>query len=443
MSTNFAQEMQDKLQEAIKHYGLAGVHPAATIVPMMILEEYQDLVRDVEEKGLMQDILITEEKLLLDGRNRLCVLMDLGEEAEFEVYTPNDPIGLVLSLNTRRSLTQSQRAMMALKVEELYAEEAKARKLAGKKVDPKADLPEGSTKGQARDKAAKTTGASARLVSDAKALAKADPELSEKVWHGEITLNAAMKSIKNRKKAESKSKDTSDAKGANSIFNTTNDNIGWALKTWNVITGCDHKCDGCYARDIANRFYDEGFEPTFRPERLSAPKTTPVPKDDDPASRRVFTGSMGDQWGKWVPSDQIQQVLDACEDAPQWTFLFLTQNSQRYLEFEFPENCWLGITCNTQAKMKAAAKIIKKLRAKGIKNVIFISCEPLDEPVRIPEGTPVDQVIIGARSKTTELPASQPEWEWVEDLLMDSRREGAKVYFKENLTVQPKESPED
>lgn len=337
---------------------------------------------------------------------------------------------------------------MALKVEELYAEEAKARKLAGKKVDHKADLPEGSTKGQARDKAAKTTGASARLVSDAKAVAKADPELSEKVWNGEITLNAAMKSIKDRKRKEAKSKDSSDpsktaSKEDSSKFNKTNDNIGWAWWTWNPQTGCDHDCPGCYARDIANRLYgDEKFEPTFRPERLKAPKNTKVPKSDDPASRNVFLVSMGDLWGKWVPDDHIQQVLDECSDSPQWNFLCLTKNPERYLKFDLPENCWIGITGNTQKRMNKAVKIFQKLREKGVKNVLFVSCEPLEESVRIPEDSCIDLVIIGARSRTTELDASQPEWKWIEDLLYDARSEGAYMYFKENLVLElPKELP--
>lgn len=259
-----------------------------------------------------------------------------------------------------------------------------------------------------------------------------------------------MKSIVNMKKVKKDNREMEFKKSANklpkknsSVFNKTNDNIGWAWWSYNPQTGCKHGCPPCYARDIANRFYDEGFEPTFRPERLCMPKNTHVPESDDPASNRVFTGSMGDQWGDWVPSENIQQILDNAEDNPQWTFLYLTQNPKRYLDFEFPDNCWLGITCNTQAKMKAAAKIFKKLMQKGVKNIFFISCEPLDEPVRIPEGTPVDQVIIGGRSKSTKLPASQPEWKWVEDLLLDARKVGACVYFKDNLTVLPKESPED
>ena len=46
-------------------------------------------------------------------------------------------------------------------------------------------------------------------------------------------------------------------------FNQVNDNIGWAKWSWNPVTGCLHNCDYCYARDIANRFYPQKFEPTF------------------------------------------------------------------------------------------------------------------------------------------------------------------------------------
>jgi hypothetical protein len=60
-------------------------------------------------------------------------------------------------------------------------------------------------------------------------------------------------------------------------FNQVNDNIGWARWSWNPVTGCLHNCDYCYARDIAERFYPQKFEPTFFPERLDAPANTKLP----------------------------------------------------------------------------------------------------------------------------------------------------------------------
>jgi hypothetical protein len=50
------------------------------------------------------------------------------------------------------------------------------------------------------------------------------------------------------------------------------DNIEWARWSWNPVTGCLHDCPYCYARDIADRFYPQGFTPTLHPDRLSNPR---------------------------------------------------------------------------------------------------------------------------------------------------------------------------
>ena len=117
-----------------------------------------------------------------------------------------------------------------------------------------------------------------------------------------------------------------------STFNQVNDNIGWARWSWNPVTGCLHNCAYCYARDIANRFFPQGFEPTFLPERLPAPQHTKIPASadpDDPAWRRVFTCSMADLFGKWVAQEWIDAVFEAIVAAPEWEFLCLTKFPQR------------------------------------------------------------------------------------------------------------------
>ncbi len=53
----------------------------------------------------------------------------------------------------------------------------------------------------------------------------------------------------------------------------------------------------------------------------------------------------------------------------------------------------------------------------------------------------LDWVIIGGKSKSSKEPASQPEWEWVERLSIEAREIGAKLYYKPNLTIKPKEYP--
>lgn len=56
-----------------------------------------------------------------------------------------------------------------------------------------------------------------------------------------------------------------------------NENIEWALWSWNPVTGCKHDCPYCYARDIAERFYPQKFEPSIWPARLACARNTPHP----------------------------------------------------------------------------------------------------------------------------------------------------------------------
>jgi hypothetical protein len=127
--------------------------------------------------------------------------------------------------------------------------------------------------------------------------------------------------------------------------------IEWARWSWNPVTGCRHNCSYCYARDIAERFYQQGFVPTFLPERLAAPRNTQVPAsaEHDIGYRNVFTCSMADLFGRWVPREWIDAVLVEVAGNPQWNFLFLTKFPQRLPEFMFPSNAWVGTTVDAQA----------------------------------------------------------------------------------------------
>jgi protein gp37 len=226
-------------------------------------------------------------------------------------------------------------------------------------------------------------------------------------------------------------------------FNRTNENVDWAQWTWNPVTGCNHGCDYCYARDIAMRF--EGhFTPTFHPERMTAPRETPLPKE----GRRVFVGSMCDLFGSWVPKEWIEQVLAAVREAPEWTFLFLTKNPARYLDFEFPPNCWVGATGDFNLRSQRALDVFVQMRQRGVKTPTFLSCEPLLEATHLDEKYPLrwlqhalSWVIIGARSRTTTGPEKQPAWAWVYELLEVAGQCRIPVFCKDNLRVLPKEVP--
>jgi protein gp37 len=188
-----------------------------------------------------------------------------------------------------------------------------------------------------------------------------------------------------------------------SQFNKTNEMVGWASWTWNPYTGCEHGCKYCYARDIANRFYKEKFKPTFRPHRLNDPENTPVPNEQG-WNRRVFVCSMADLFGEWVEQDHIDKILQAAGEATQWTFIYLTKNPERLLTIKWPENSWVGATVDSQERAHRTEPVFSKLNVP----FKFYSVEPFVEPIRFRSLELVDLIIIGGRSRSSQMPAKYP-----------------------------------
>lgn len=228
-------------------------------------------------------------------------------------------------------------------------------------------------------------------------------------------------------------------------FNRTNNNVEWALWTWNPVTGCLHDCAYCYARDIANRFYeylpiDSRFAPVFYPDRLSAPATTKLPKlteVTDPIKKlglqNVFVCSMADLFGKWVPREWIEAVLEQVWKNPQWNFLFLTKFPIRMSEFKYPSNAWLGTTVDRQYAVERAEKAFYKLKSNGYEGIAWLSCEPMMERLTFSSLRMFDWVVIGGASKSTRTPKFQPPREWVTHLQNQAQVANCKIYEKTNL----------
>lgn len=141
--------------------------------------------------------------------------------------------------------------------------------------------------------------------------------------------------------------------------------------TWNLVSGCLHSCKYCYARIMANgrlkplylsnrniaipvfkpyeitygheeaAGYDpylDPFYPRFWPERLKRRFKPGI---------LVFVVDMGDLFGEWVPTEWILAAIDYIKKFPYTDFLFLTKNSERYMDFDFPDNAILGTTLET------------------------------------------------------------------------------------------------
>lgn len=186
-------------------------------------------------------------------------------------------------------------------------------------------------------------------------------------------------------------------------------NIEWCTHTSNPIRGkCLHACHYCYAERIRVRF-KMPEEITFHPKELQS-----IRRRKKPAT--IFMGSMHDIFGDWVNPDWIKEIILTAEESPQHTFLFLTKNPFRYVEFDFPDNCWCGST------------VVRTTDPCYLGSNRFVSVEPLitsDMEIFADFGQPV--IIVGAMTGPS---AIRPKKQWVEKIY---QQQESPIFLKDNL----------
>lgn len=242
--------------------------------------------------------------------------------------------------------------------------------------------------------------------------------------------------------------------------------IEWCDHTWNPITGCRHNCPYCYARRMTARFagdvrlnlmakkdyvaesaadnsdnvfvldkpmlnetekilvYPFGFEPTYHRYRLDYPKKLKM-------GNNIFVGAMADMFGKWVPDNWIEEIIQVCIENPIHNYLFLTKNPERYMEIGVPaglENMWYGttITCDADADR------FNYLPA-GCNT--FVSIEPLMGDIVAKHNVmfrQVNWIIIGAETGRNKNKIV-PEFEWIKDIVLEADKNAVPVFMKDSL----------
>jgi len=241
--------------------------------------------------------------------------------------------------------------------------------------------------------------------------------------------------------------------------------IEWCDYTWNPVVGCLHGCrwtmpNGktaiCYAEaqvegSRLKPIYSDGFETAYwMPDRLNQPAKAKAPS-------KIFVGSMADVLGAWVPEDQIRAILETAECNPQHTFIFLTKNIRRALNFRWPKNCWVGVstppdemfgkplTRKQQTRMLSVAiAFLTDLKIAGM--TTWLSAEPLSWDIsgllemELPRAglgmrSAIDWCVIGAASDNgRNYPPDAATFERTRDILSGL---GVKLFYKGNLRSLP------
>lgn len=428
--------------------------PYANLLPPLTDEEYDTLKADIQENGILVPIILDEDGDVIDGQHRLQIASELNlTDIPFETkygLSDDEKEDMAIGVNIhRRQLNREQRQTLVI---HLRQKGMSTRQIA-EKVGVHKDTVRNDLAESAGDFSppVNVTGKDGKSYPATRPTPEPAPNSTEDVPEWSEVFNPTQEPRQMAKAAfitlDNWNALSEEARRllltpplSKSKFNDQkNDNIEWARWSWNPVTGCKHDCPYCYARDIANRFYEQKFEPAFLPERLIAPQNTAVPPiaSTDIGYKNVFTCSMADLFGRWVPAEWIEAVLDQVRGNPQWNFLFLTKFPIRLSEFDFPDNAWVGTTVDCQVRVKNAEKAFSKVRAK----VKWLSCEPLLEPLHFDDLSMFQWLVIGGSSNSSQTPEWHPPRHWVENLEAMARECGVKVYEKTNLLERIREYP--
>jgi ParB-like chromosome segregation protein Spo0J len=170
-------------------------HPLAELFPPMTGADFDALVADVQQNGLLDPIVLYDNQIL-DGRHRYRACQQLGVEPITVEWTgPGTPEAFVISKNLhRRQLTESQRAVIAAKLAN-FGHGGK-RQAANLPVDADLRQPANLPVGISQAKAAEMLNVSERSVRTAATVVKkGEPEMVRAVDRGDIKVSAAAKLV--------------------------------------------------------------------------------------------------------------------------------------------------------------------------------------------------------------------------------------------------------
>jgi protein gp37 len=206
--------------------------------------------------------------------------------------------------------------------------------------------------------------------------------------------------------------------------------IEWTDATWNPVTGCSKVspgCAHCYAETFAERFrgvkdhpYEQGFDLTLWPDRLSLPLQWKRP-------RRIFVNSMSDLFHEDIPTDYIRDVFKTMVAADWHVYQVLTKRAERLAELApqlpWASHIWVGVSIENR-RFVHRANLLRTVPSA----VRFISAEPLLGPLTNLDLTGIDWLIAGGESGVRRRPVRE---EWIHELRDKCLAAGVAFFFKQ------------
>lgn len=206
--------------------------------------------------------------------------------------------------------------------------------------------------------------------------------------------------------------------------------IEWTEATWNPSTGCTKVsagCKNCYAETMSKRLkamktpgYDNGFEFSIMPERLSQPLKIKKPT-------RFFVNSMSDLFHEEMPYDYLDKVFEVMEQTPQHQYQILTKRENILADYfitrTVPRNVWLGVTVENKQSRKRI-DVLRNIDAE----IRFLSLEPLLEDLGELNLENIHWAIVGGESGHKARPMDK---KWAINIKNQCKDQDVKFFFKQ------------
>lgn len=216
--------------------------------------------------------------------------------------------------------------------------------------------------------------------------------------------------------------------------------IAWTDSTWNYFTGCESisaGCLNCYAHTFAKRweglagnYFETGFAPTNRPQKMDFPRTLKTHK-------KIFTLSMSDVFYKEIPYEVTEKSFAVMRECQWHVFQILTKRPEpmrRLIPKLMPDtlpNVWIGVTIEDNASLWRIPMLLETPAA-----IRFLSIEPLIEYPKDLDVRGLDWVIVGGESGHNSRPM---KLEWVRDIRDICQKNNVPFFFKQLGNVLAKE----